>query len=96
MSSIEKISEQKSFGGVQGFYRHMSAVCNGPMRVSVYQPPHARQGVVPVVYHGESPPPLFAVGRNVVVSGSYTAGRLGANAILTKCPSKYTAKPSQK
>ncbi len=51
MSSIEKISEQKSFGGVQGFYRHMSAVCNGPMRVSVYQPPHARQGVVPVVYY---------------------------------------------
>jgi cytochrome c-type biogenesis protein CcmE len=55
-----------------------------------------RSGVVPVVYHGDSPPPLFAVGRNVVVSGSYTAGRLGANAILTKCPSKYTAKPSQK
>ena len=51
MSSIEKISEQKSFGGVQGFYRHTSAVCNGPMRVSVYQPPHARQGVVPVVYY---------------------------------------------
>jgi S-formylglutathione hydrolase len=51
MSSIEKISEQKSFGGVQGFYRHTSAVCNGPMRVSVYQPPHTRQGVVPVVYY---------------------------------------------
>jgi cytochrome c-type biogenesis protein CcmE len=53
-----------------------------------------RSGVVPVVYHGQSPPPLFKVGRSVVVSGSYAAGRLAADDILTKCPSKYTAKPS--
>jgi S-formylglutathione hydrolase len=51
MAPIEKISEQKSFGGVQGFYRHVSSVCNGPMRLSVYQPPYARQGIVPVVYY---------------------------------------------
>lgn len=50
-----------------------------------------RSGVVPVVYHGESPPPLFAVGRHVVVSGTYTGGRLTGNDILTKCPSKYEA-----
>jgi cytochrome c-type biogenesis protein CcmE len=50
--------------------------------------------VVPVVYHGDSPPPLFAVGRHVVVSGAYTNGRVLGNGILTKCPSKYTAKPS--
>jgi cytochrome c-type biogenesis protein CcmE len=49
-------------------------------------------GVVPVVYHGDNPPPLFRVGRSVVVSGSYASGRLAANNILTKCPSKYTAK----
>jgi cytochrome c-type biogenesis protein CcmE len=53
-----------------------------------------QSGVVPVVYHGQSPPPLFKVGRSVVVSGSYAAGRLAADDILTKCPSKYTAKPS--
>jgi cytochrome c-type biogenesis protein CcmE len=53
-----------------------------------------KSGVVSVVYHGESPPPLFTVGRSVVVSGSYTSGRLAANNILTKCPSKYTAKPT--
>jgi cytochrome c-type biogenesis protein CcmE len=53
-----------------------------------------RSGVVPVVYHGQSPPPLFKVGRSVVVGGTYGAGRLMANDILTKCPSKYTAKPS--
>ncbi len=55
---------------------------------------NGRSGVVPVVYHGASPPPLFKVGRSVVVSGSYASGRLAANDIVTKCPSKYTAKPA--
>jgi cytochrome c-type biogenesis protein CcmE len=48
-------------------------------------------GVVPVVYRGENPPPLFKVGRNVVVSGSYAHGRLAGDNVVTKCPSKYTA-----
>ena len=49
-----------------------------------------------VVYHGDSPPPLFAVGRNVVVNGNYIGGgRLQGNGILTKCPSKYTASTSK-
>jgi cytochrome c-type biogenesis protein CcmE len=47
--------------------------------------------VVPVVYRGDSPPPLFAVGRHVVVSGTYADGRVAGTAIVTKCPSKYTA-----
>lgn len=50
-----------------------------------------RSGVVPVVYHGDNPPPLFTVGRDVVVSGTYASGQLTGNAILTKCPSKYEA-----
>jgi cytochrome c-type biogenesis protein CcmE len=45
---------------------------------------------VNVVYRGSSPPPLFAVGRSVVVSGTYAAGRLAGSDIVTKCPSKYT------
>ena len=49
--------------------------------------------VVHVVYHGDSPPPLFAVGRNVVVDGTYLGGRVQGNGILTKCPSKYTRRP---
>ena len=54
-----------------------------------------KSGVVPVVYRGENPPPLFKVGRNVVVSGSYAHGRLAANDVVTKCPSKYTtSKPA--
>ena len=50
-----------------------------------------KSGVVPVVYHGENPPPLFRAGRNVVVSGSYLNGRLAGNNVVTKCPSKYSA-----
>jgi S-formylglutathione hydrolase len=50
MATIEKISEQRSFGGVQGFYRHASTACNGPMRFSVYSPPQAKLGKLPVVY----------------------------------------------
>jgi cytochrome c-type biogenesis protein CcmE len=53
-----------------------------------------KSGVVPVVYHGENPPPLFKVGRNVVVSGSYAHGRLTGDNVVTKCPSKYTSKPA--
>ncbi len=51
--------------------------------------------LVPVVYRGDSPPPLFAVGRHVVVGGRYEGGRLLGNSILTKCPSKYTASTSK-
>jgi cytochrome c-type biogenesis protein CcmE len=54
-----------------------------------------KPGFVPVVYHGDNPPPLFKVGRSVVVTGSYAGGRLAATNILTKCPSKYTATTAQ-
>ena len=46
---------------------------------------------VDVVYRGAAPPPLFRVGRSVVVSGTYTHGRLQGTDITTKCPSKYTS-----
>ncbi len=48
--ALELISEQRCFGGVQGFYRHDSAECAGPMRFSVFQPPQAAHGAVPVLY----------------------------------------------
>jgi cytochrome c-type biogenesis protein CcmE len=55
---------------------------------------HSRSTVVPVVYRGDNPPPLFQPGRSVVVSGSYKSGHLAGSDILTKCPSKYTTKPA--
>ena len=48
-----------------------------------------RGPVVPVVYRGDSPPPLFAVGRHVVGSGTFASGRIAGTGIVTKCPSKY-------
>ena len=47
--TIETISEQKSFGGTLGFYRHESAANNCTMQFSVYQPPQANSESVPVV-----------------------------------------------
>jgi cytochrome c-type biogenesis protein CcmE len=49
---------------------------------------------IDVVYRGTTPPPLFKVGRSVVVTGTYAQGRLQGTDIVTKCPSKYTSKPS--
>src|ERR1700683_4608402 len=51
MTAIETISETSSFGGLQGFYRHASSACAGAMRFSVYRPPQARNGKVPVLYY---------------------------------------------
>ncbi|HEY4145587.1 S-formylglutathione hydrolase [Pinirhizobacter sp.] len=50
MTGIEVITEQRSFGGTQGFYRHESTVCSGPMKFALYLPPQAADGPVPVVY----------------------------------------------
>lgn len=47
---LETISEHACFGGVQGFYSHASATIGLPMRFSVYQPPQAKLGPVPVLF----------------------------------------------
>ncbi|MGH8110463.1 MAG: S-formylglutathione hydrolase [Rhodanobacteraceae bacterium] len=48
---MEKISEQRCFGGTQGFYRHASEACGGPMTFAVYTPPQATQSKVPVIFY---------------------------------------------
>ncbi len=50
MVTLETISEQRLHGGVQGFYRHASQACGGPMRFAVYQPPQAARRACPVLY----------------------------------------------
>ena len=47
---METVSEHGCFSGVQGFYTHQSAVIGLPMRFSVYQPPQAKAGPVPVLF----------------------------------------------
>jgi cytochrome c-type biogenesis protein CcmE len=52
-------------------------------------------GTVPVRYMG-SVPDLFKVGRQIVVDGRLRNGTFVAEpgSMITKCPSKYVAKPS--
>ena len=49
--TLETISEHRSFGGLQGFYRHQSGVIGLPMRFAVYQPPQASARHVPVLFY---------------------------------------------
>ncbi|MEX0807593.1 MAG: S-formylglutathione hydrolase [Dongiaceae bacterium] len=49
--TIETISEHRCFDGTQGYYRHHSDSCRGPMKFSVYRPPQAARGPVPVLYY---------------------------------------------
>jgi cytochrome c-type biogenesis protein CcmE len=46
---------------------------------------------VAVVYRG-SVPDQFRVGRDVVADGTLLNGRFVTDSLVTKCPSKYTAK----
>ena len=47
--TIETISETGCFGGTMGFYRHASAANHCDMQFSVFVPPQAADGKVPVV-----------------------------------------------
>jgi len=51
MDMVVTVSEQRCFGGVQGFYTHDSEACGGPMRFAVYLPPAAADGPVPVLWY---------------------------------------------
>jgi S-formylglutathione hydrolase len=48
--SIEQIGANQSFGGQQLRFKHQSAVLNCEMTFSIYLPPQAQQGPVPVLY----------------------------------------------
>ena len=44
---LETISENRSFGGTQGVYRHRSEATDTDMTFAVYLPPDAESGPVP-------------------------------------------------
>jgi cytochrome c-type biogenesis protein CcmE len=77
-------------GTVVGPLHGDSHGANG-LRFRLTDPQGRRSQLVSVTYRGTSPPPLFRVGRSVVVTGTYAGGRLQGTDIVTKCPSKYTA-----
>jgi S-formylglutathione hydrolase len=49
--SIETLSEQRCFGGVQGFHRHLSEATAGPMRFGVFVPEQAARSPRPALYY---------------------------------------------
>jgi len=49
--ALELISQHRCFGGWQRYYRHESTEIGLPMRFSVYVPPQAEQGPVPVLFY---------------------------------------------
>jgi len=48
--TIETVSTNVAFGGVQGVYRHASASTGTDMTFSVYVPPHEKGAVLPIVW----------------------------------------------
>ncbi len=48
--TLETLSEQRCFGGVQGVYRHQSRETGTAMRFAVFTPPQAKVGKVPVFW----------------------------------------------
>ena len=47
---IEQLNVSKNFGGWTEMYSHPSASCGGEMKFSVFLPPQAESGAVPVLY----------------------------------------------
>ena len=48
---MKLLSEHACFGGTQRFLAHDSRECGAEMRFSVYEPPQAKRGRVPVLYY---------------------------------------------
>lgn len=48
--TLETVSTNVAFGGVQGVYRHASAATGTDMTFSVYVPPHEKGALLPVVW----------------------------------------------
>ena len=77
MGDLTVRSEQRSFGGTQGFYSHQSKVCGCEMRFAVYQPPQALAGEkVPLVTYLSG---LTCTEENVVTKAGFqgVAAELG-------------------
>ncbi|KKC24236.1 S-formylglutathione hydrolase [Sphingomonas sp. SRS2] len=65
---METISTNRSFGGVQGVYKHASAATGTGMTFSIYVPPHAPGQKLPVVWYLSG---LTCTHANVTEKGDY-------------------------
>jgi S-formylglutathione hydrolase len=66
--TIETVSESKSFGGIQGVYRHDSTSTGTPMTFAVYVPEHAPGAKMPVLWWLSG---LTCTHVNVMEKGQY-------------------------
>ena len=74
---------------VKGWVRHGSMRWDARTNDLAFELAHQDDSTpVVVAYHGVLPD-MFAEGREVVIEGRYTGGRLAARQIMTSCPSKY-------
>lgn len=80
--SIITVSEQAAFGGTQGVYKHASDETSCEMELSVFVPPAAANGPVPVVYYLSG---LTCTQDNVTTKGGFQrmAAELG---LCIVCP----------
>ena len=66
--TIETVSESKSFGGIQGVYKHQSASTGTPMTFAVYVPEHLPSAKLPVLWWLSG---LTCTHANVMDKGEY-------------------------
>ena len=80
--TIETLSTNKSFGGVQGVYKHASRETGTDMTFAVFVPPHADGAKLPVVWYLSG---LTCTHANVMEKGEYrrVAAELG---VIVVCP----------
>ena len=67
---MERVSANKAHGGVQGVYRHASAVTGTDMTFSVFVPDHAEGPTLPVLWYLSG---LTCTHANVTDKGEYRA-----------------------
>lgn len=68
--TLETLSTNKAHGGVQGVYRHASAVTGTPMTFSVFVPEHEAGAKLPVLWYLSG---LTCTHANVTEKGEYRA-----------------------
>ena len=66
--TFETISEARSHGGTQGIYRHQSRSTGTPMAFSLFLPPNAAEGAVPLMLYLSG---LTCTHANVTEKGEY-------------------------
>lgn len=79
MAALETVSTAKSHGGVQGVYRHASAVTGTTMTFAVFVPPQAARGPVPVLWYLSG---LTCTHANVMEKGEYRDAAAAHGVIL--------------